>query len=139
MKSKRALVGVVAAMAAAVLLVAGVSVTATQGAGTDGVGTDGFTGAPQGAWPSQETTPPQSPSEPSTTAPVEQPVAGTTDPTGGAGANGAGPANLPNAGFGPSRDGGNDLGALMAIIGGAGLALVGAGAAVRTSKGRNDA
>jgi hypothetical protein len=78
-------------------------------------------------------------------SPIEPPAAPVIVPSeqvpsdGGAGAGGNGPANLPDAGFGPSRDGAHGLSALVILLGGAGLAMFGAAAAVRTSRDGSDA
>ena len=125
-KSKGAIVGVAAALAASVLLVAGMAVTSTSGAATD----TPFGGAPSG-FPDLGN-PPAAEEEPAAnpgTNPIPSNPAGTApgiDPTGGAGAGNAAPGSLPNAGFG---DNGSDgVAATVILLALAGAALVGAGA-----------
>jgi len=130
-KSKGAVLGVALAIAASVLVIAGLSVNTTAGAATDypdqiGAGPSGpltAPGAPTG-------NPPASPVEPPTLggAPAANPDATTIDPTGGeAGANA-----LPNAGFGPGAS--TDFGSLMIMLGTAGLIFAGAGATLASRR-----
>ncbi|MEX2225017.1 MAG: hypothetical protein WEB52_01055 [Dehalococcoidia bacterium] len=127
-KSKNAVVGIAAVVAASVLLVAGLGVTATTGAATDFTPPDYPLEAPAA-------NPPASPVEPPATNPGGTP-AGTTDPNAGApGGIGANPAAgaLPDAGFGVgTQDGGMDM--LVLVLAAAGVALVGAGATVVGSR-----
>lgn len=125
-KFKGALLSVAAAAVVGTLLVAGMAVTATSGAGTD------FGGAPQGDWPTidQPGTDPGTGNPPA--SPVEPP-AGTNPITGGPGGSdlgaGSGPSGLPNAGYG-TPEGANGLTSLFVLLGiaGAGLATAGASA-----------
>jgi hypothetical protein len=121
--SKNAVLGIAAVVAASVLLVAGLGVTATSGAGTD------FT-PPDYPLEVPAANPPASPVEPPAQTPGGTP-AGTTDPTGGQQGAGANPAagQLPDAGYG-TDSGSNGMSALIAIVAAAGLAFVGAGATV---------
>ena len=123
-KSKNAVWGIAAVVAASVLLVAGLGVTATSGAGTD------FT-PPDYPLEVPSANPPASPVEPPATNPGGTP-AGTTDPNAGgqegAGANPAAGA-LPDAGYGMGSET-SGMNTLIAILAAAGLAFVGAGATV---------
>jgi hypothetical protein len=126
-KSKGAIVGVAAALAATVLLVAGLAVTSTSGAATD----TPFGGAPSG-FPDLTGNPPAADENPVTNPGTNPPAgnpAGTApgiDPNGGAGAGNAAPGSLPNAGFGAEGNGG--VAATVILLALAGAALVGAGA-----------
>jgi len=130
LKSKNAVLGIGAVVVASVLLVAGLGVTATSGAGTD------FGGGGAPSYPLvPPSNPPASPVEPPAGAPTGNP-AGTTDPTGGQAGAGVDPAAagaLPDAGYGiATQDGG--LNSLVVVLAAAGLALVGAGATVVASR-----
>jgi hypothetical protein len=134
-KSKGAILGVTVALVASALLVAGMAVKTTSGAGTDLP----FGGAPSGALdPGDAGTgnPPAAEEEPGVTDPGTGSPAGTTpgtqpttgiDPTGGAGAGGAAPGTLPSAGFGVGGDA-TSFGVTVILLAVAGAALMGAGA-----------
>lgn len=120
-KSKNAVVGIAAVVAASVLLVAGLGLTATTGAATDFA-------PPEYPLEAPAANPPASPVEPPATTPGGAP-AGTTDPTGAPGSAGVNPAaGLPDAGFGTGEQSGLDT--FVLILAAAGVALVGAGATV---------
>ena len=126
-KSKNAVIGIAAVVAASVLLVAGLGVTATSGAGTD------ISAGPDYPLEVPAANPPAAPVEPPATTPGTSP-AGTTDPNAGApGGTGANASALPDAGYG---DGTQDSGVntLALVLAAAGLALVGAGATVVASR-----
>ena len=129
-KSKGAVLGVALAIAASVLVIAGLAVNTTAGAATDypnesGGGPSGSLTAPGATTPGN---PPASPVEPPATVPVTNPDSTTIDPTGGeAGANA-----LPNAGFGPGAS--TDFGSLMIMLGTAGLIFAGAGATLASRR-----
>jgi len=136
LKSKGAMIGVAVALVGSALLLAGMAVSTTSGAGTDGFG-----GAPTSGFPDVTGPAPAAPTDPSipgTTPgnPAGIPVAPGTDPTGGSGAGGTSPDALPNAGFGVT-EGGNGFGAMIVLLALAGAALVGAGATA-VSTGRRD-
>jgi hypothetical protein len=130
-KSKGAIVGVAAALAASVLLVAGLAVTSTSGAATDSP----FGGAPSG-FPDLTGNPPAAGENPVTNpAPPAGNPAGTapgTNPAAGAGAGTAAPGSLPNAGFG--SNGSDSVSATVILLALAGAALVGAGAAAVSTR-----
>lgn len=132
-KSKGAVLGIAVTVVASVLLVAGMGITGTAGAGTDVPAV--------GAGPSFPLTgaPPQSPVEPPVVAPAN-PVAtdpGTIDGTNGAGANNentgdqagenGGPNALPDAGFGADSTS-STLGSMLVLVALAGVVMLGAGA-----------
>jgi hypothetical protein len=129
-KSKGALVGVAAAVVGSALLLAGMAVSTTSGAGTD------FGGAPSG-FPSLTENPPASPIEPGTDTGTGTDPVGTTNPTdpnaGDAGAGGTGPNSLPDAGFG--AESGTNASVFVAMLALAGAALVGAGATAARRRG----
>lgn len=131
-KSKGAIAAIAVTVVAGALLLAGMGITGTSGAGTDFPGNVG--GGP--GYPISDGAPPQSP--------IEQPVVNPTNPvtdgtspaaapavtnenTGGqAGANG-GPNALPDAGYGPAASG-NHFGVELMLLALAGVLLVGTGA-----------
>ena len=129
-KTKGAMFGLAVALVAGSLLVAGMAVTTTQGAPTDGNGTDfqgGINGGPS-AFDGLANPPTGNPPA----GPVEPPT-NPTDPTinpgangGNTGAGGAGPAGLPDAGFGTTSDDGSST--MVLLLGLAGALLAGAGA-----------
>lgn len=129
-KSRGVLVGVAAAFVGSALLLAGMSVTTTSGAGTD------IGGAPNG-FPSLTENPPASPIEPGTDTGTGTDPVGSTNPTdpnaGDAGAGGTAPSNLPDAGYG--TEAGSDAGIFVALMALAGAALVGAGATTARRRG----
>lgn len=122
--SKNAVMGIAAVVAASVLLVAGLGISTTTGAGTD------ISGAPDYPLVVPTANPPASPVEPPATNPGGNP-AGTTDPNGGQAGAGANPAAgaLPDAGYGVTNDG-SALNSLVFVLAAAGMAFVGAGATV---------
>jgi hypothetical protein len=125
-KSKNAVVGIAAVVAASVLLVAGLGLTSTTGAATDFA-------PPEYPLEAPAANPPASPVEPPATTPGGTP-AGTTDPTGAPGNAGVNPAaGLPDAGFGAGTQG-SGLNAWVLVFAAIGVALVGAGATVVTSR-----
>jgi hypothetical protein len=132
-KSKGAILGVAVALVASVLLVAGMAVTTTSGAGTDtpfGGAPSGFpdpTGNPPAAEDDEITDPGTNPTDPAGTTPGAQPATGV-DPTGAPGAGGTAPGSLPSAGFGVAESG-STAGAMVILLAVAGVALMGAGAA----------
>jgi hypothetical protein len=137
LKSKGAVIGVAVALVGSALLLAGMAVSTTSGAGTDA-----FNGAPTGGFPDVTGPAPAAPTDPSIpgTTPGTDPgnpagVPGTT-PGGDAGAGGTAPDALPNAGFG-ATDGGNGFGAMIVLLALAGAALVGAGATAVSSSRRD--
>jgi hypothetical protein len=131
-KSKSAIFGVAVAVAASVLLVSGMAVTSTSGAGTDypSVGGPG----PSSLTPPDNTANPSTPGNPPA-SPVEPPAIGGTQPTTNPVGGQAGAGTLPDAGFGPSGSAGN-YGSLMIVLGIAGLIFAGAGATVASSNRR---
>jgi hypothetical protein len=136
-KTKGAMLGIVAAVVAGSLMVAGLGVSTTSGAPTDlYVPSDGI-GDGLGNWNlptdpgAQPGNPPASPVEPPANNPIGQNPA--TNPSGSTGAGGSAPGALPDAGFGATADG-NGIGNLMVLVGLAGMALVGAGASVAATK-----
>ena len=126
-KSKNAVIGIAAVVVASVLLVAGLGVTATSGAGTD------ISGGPDYPLEVPAANPPAAPVEPPAANPGTAP-AGTTDPNAGApGGLGSNPNALPDAGYGAgTQDSGVDT--LVLVLAAAGMALVGAGATVVASR-----
>jgi len=140
-KSKGLIIGAAVAVVAGVMLVGGLAVTNTQGAGTD----TGYVGpGPSGPLTStgNTTTPPQSPVENPAIPGTGTEITGAT--TTGVNADGSVAGNngapgtigaLPNAGFGP--DGGNGGSGLLLALAAAGLALVVAGSTV-VATGRRD-
>jgi hypothetical protein len=133
-KSKGAVLGIAVTVVTSVLLVAGMGITGTAGAGTDLPGTIG--GGP--GYPLTTGAPPQSPIEPPavTTNPGAAATDGTTpgttpattnENTGGQAGVNNGPNALPDAGFGQAQ-GGSSFSTMLILIGMAGAVLVGAGA-----------
>jgi hypothetical protein len=138
-QSRGAILAIAVTAIASVLLVAGMGISRTQGAGTD-IAYPDLSGGVSITLPDNTGTPPQSPSEPPSAVPSNPTgnPAGTTDATtpgtnpentgGQAGAAG-GPNALPNAGFGPDA-GASDASTMLVLLGLAGTLLVGAGATV---------
>ena len=129
LKSKGLIAGAAIAAVAGVLLVAGFTVSSTQGAGTD-VPTVNLTPTTG--------TPPQSPPEVPVAPPAVVPTDPGINPEGNVGNNNGGPGGtsaLPNAGYGTTANGGAST--MLVLIAGAGMALVLAGGAV-VAAGRRD-
>jgi hypothetical protein len=132
-KSKSVIAAVATAVVAGTLMLGGMAVTTTSGAGTDLPNVPGFDEG-FGNWtlPTDNTgNPPASPVEP----PANNPIGGSpaTNPSGDAGAGTGAPGSLPNAGFG-ATDSGSNGSAVLVLVGLVGLALVGAGASAAASK-----
>jgi hypothetical protein len=135
-KLKGANPGIVAALATAALLVSGLAITTTVGAGTD-------VSAPPAGF---NFTMPDDTTDPGTgtgtdganppASPVEQPAAADDiDPSGAPGASGLGPNALPSAGYGQGA--GNSLVTAVVIAMLAGITAIGAGSMVQKA-GRRD-
>jgi hypothetical protein len=125
-KTKGAMLGAAAALAATALLLAGMAINSTAGAATD-VPSGGPTGLPAVIDNGSGGNPPASPIEPGTN-PTNPTIPGI-NPAGGAGAGGTAPSGLPSAGFGVAQSGTSTmlLLALAAVaLSGAGIATVGA-------------
>jgi hypothetical protein len=131
-KSKGVVLGATVALVGAALLVAGMAVKTTSGAGTDGCYC-----APTGGFPDTTGSPPASQGETPGTQPGTQP---TGNPAGiptdtNAGGAGAG-ALLPNAGFGVTGDD-TGFGSAVVLLALAGAAVAGAGALSLSARRRD--
>lgn len=128
MKSKATYLGAAVAAVAAFAIIAGLGVSATAGAGTD---TDAGPPALHPFDPAPTVEPTVVPAEPP--ASPSEPIGGSNPSGNEAGVN-TGPGGLPNAGTGPAATS-NALAEMLIVLGVAGLALVGTGAAVNGRRG----
>jgi len=130
-KSKSAILGIAAAVAASVLLVSGFAVTTTTGAATD---IPSIVHGPDSLTPPDNTSNPGTPSNPPA-SPVEPPANGGTQPTTNPAGSQDGAGTLPNAGFGPNEST-NNFSSLMVVLAVAGIIVAGAGATVASTNRR---